>query len=248
MTSLRLGLARAAALGFLLLASPAAVAEFSPAQRAEILEILRDALRKDPSILRQAIEALQADETRTQEEAARTALAAERAKLIDPADPVGGNANGDVTIVEFFDIRCGYCRRMEPVMTDLLRQDRNIRRVYKDLPILGPASVLGAKALLAAQSQGGYEKLRDILMKTTAEPTRESLRAEAQKLGLDGEKLLRDMESPAVQARINANLAQAQRLGIRGTPAMIIGDALIPGAVDLAEMRKSVAAARVLPR
>jgi len=223
-------------------------AEFTPAQRAEIVEILREALRKDPSILRQAVEALQADEGRQQEEAARTALAAERSRLVDPADPVGGNPKGDVTIVNFFDVRCGYCRRLEPTIADLLRQDRNVRVVFKDLPILGPASMLGAKALLAAQAQGGYEKLRDALMKSTAEPTRDSLRAEAQRLGMDGEKLLRDMDSPGVQARITANLALAQRLGIRGTPAMVIGDTLIPGAVGLAELREAVATARKATR
>lgn len=219
-------------------------AEFSPAQRAEMVEILREALRKDPSILRQAIEALQADEGRAQEEASRAALAAERSSLVDPADQVAGNPKGDVTIVEFFDVRCGYCRRMEPAMTELLRQDRNVRLIYKDLPILGPASVLGAKALIAAQAQNGYEKLRDALMKSNAEPTRDNLRAEAQRLGLDGDKILRDMDSPAVQARITANLALAQRLAIRGTPAMIIGDTVIPGAVDLAELQKTVALAR----
>ena len=219
-------------------------AEFSPAQRAEMVEILREALRKDPSILRQAIEALQADEGRAQEEASRAALAAERSSLVDPADQVAGNPKGDVTIVEFFDVRCGYCRRMEPAMTELLRQDRNVRLIYKDLPILGPASVLGAKALIAAQAQNGYEKLRDALMKSNAEPTRDNLRAEAQRLGLDGDKILRDMDSPAVQARITANLALAQRLAIRGTPAMIIGDTVIPGAVDLAELQKTVALVR----
>ncbi len=222
----------------------AGAAEFTPAQRAEMIEILREALRTDPTILRQAIDALQADEGRAQAEATRAALAAERARLVDPADAIGGNPKGDVTIVEFFDIRCSYCRRLEPVMAELLRQDRNVRLVYKDLPILGPASTLGAKALIAAQGQGAYEKLRDALMKVGPEPTRESIRAEAQRLGLDGEKLLRDMESPAVQARITVNLALAQRLNIRGTPAMIIGDTLIPGAVELADLRQAVAAAR----
>lgn len=225
-----------------------AAAEFSPAQRAEIIAILREALRKDPSILRQAIEALQADEGRAQEESGRAALAAERSRLIDPADQVAGNPKGDVTIVEFFDVRCGYCKRLEPTMAELLRQDKNIRLIYKDLPILGPASMLGAKALIAAQGQNGYEKLRDALMRSNAEPTRENLRAEAQRLGMDGDKILRDMDSPAVQARITANLALAQRLAIRGTPAMIIGDTIIPGAVDLAELQKAVATARAAPR
>lgn len=235
------------ALALLLLAfAPftALAAEFTPAQRAEIVEILREALRKDPSILREAVAAIQADEARSQDEAARAALVAERSRLVDPNDPVGGNPKGDVTIVEYFDVRCGYCRKLEPAMAELLRQDRNVRLVYKDLPILGPGSTLGAKALLAAQVQGGYEKLRAVLMTSAPEPTRDNIRAEAVKLGLDADKLLRDMDSPSVAARIAANLAQSNRLGIRGTPAMVIGDVMIPGAIDIAELREAVAAAR----
>jgi protein-disulfide isomerase len=230
-----------------------AAAEFTPAQRAELVQILRDALKQDPSILRDAIEALQADEGRHQAEAARSALAAVRSQLVDPADPVAGNKQGDVTIVEFFDTRCPYCRRLEPAMADLLRQDSGVRLVFKDLPILGPASLLGAKALLAAQfqeghPQGAYEKLRGQLMNPGPEPTREAILAIARQLGLDPEKLARDMETPAIQARIDANLALAHRLGIQGTPAIIIGDALIPGAVELAELRQSVATARATRR
>ena len=133
-----------------LLSLPARAAEFTPAQRAEIVQILRDALKQDPSILRDAVTAMQTDEGDRQ----RAALAAAKDTLVDPADPVGGNPKGDVTIVEFFDTRCPYCRKLEPTMADLLARDHGVRLVYKDLPILGPASVLGSKALLAAQSRG----------------------------------------------------------------------------------------------
>jgi protein-disulfide isomerase len=134
---------------------PVHAAEFTPAQRAEIVQILRDALKQDPSILRDAVGALQADEGDRQQAASRAAIAAVRDTLIDPADPVAGNPTGDVTIVEFFDTRCPYCRKLEPAMDELLAGDHGVRLVYKDLPILGPASVLGSKALLAAQQQGG---------------------------------------------------------------------------------------------
>ena len=136
-----------------LLGLPTQASEFTAAQRAEIVQILRDALKQDPSILREAVDALQADDGKNQ----RAALAAAKDSLVDPADPVNGNPNGDVTIVEFFDTRCPYCRKLEPSMAELLAHDHGVRLVYKDLPILGPASVLGSKALLAAQRQGGYE-------------------------------------------------------------------------------------------
>ena len=224
----------------LLFAAPAMADEFTPAQRAEIVQILRGALKQDPSILRDAVGALQADDGDHQ----RAALAAAKDSLVDPADPVAGNAHGDVTIVEFFDTRCPYCRKLEPTMADLLARDRGVRLVYKDLPILGPASVLGSKALLAAQKQGGYEKLRDAIMAAPPQTTKAIVQEAAQRVGLDWKRLERDMDDPAIQARINVNLQLARSVGIEGTPALVIGGELIPGAVDLAELRKAVTTAR----
>jgi protein-disulfide isomerase len=214
--------------------------EFTPAQRTEIVRIMRDALKQDPSILRDAVAALQADETGKQKEL----LAAAKNSLIDPADPVGGNPQGDVTIVEFFDTRCPYCRKMEPTMADLLARDHGVRVVFKDLPILGPASVLGSKALLAAQKQGGYEKLRDAIMAAPPQTTEAMIKEAAQHLGLDWARLQHDMTDPAIQRRIDANLKLARSIGIEGTPALIIGGELIPGAVEGDELRSAIAKAR----
>jgi protein-disulfide isomerase len=214
--------------------------EFTPAQRAEIVKIMREALKQDPSILRDAVAALQADETGRQKEA----LAAAKNTLIDPADPVGGNPQGDVTIVEFFDTRCPYCRKLEPTMADLMARDHGVRVVFKDLPILGPASVLGSKALLAAQKQGGYEKLRDAIMAAPPQTTEAMIKDAVQHLGLDWTRLQHDMGDPAIQRRIDANLKLARSVGIEGTPALIIGGELIPGAVDGEELRSAIAKAR----
>ncbi|HEY7578264.1 MAG TPA: DsbA family protein [Acetobacteraceae bacterium] len=214
--------------------------EFTPAQRAEIVKIMRDALKQDPSILRDAVAALQADETGRQKEM----LAAAKNSLIDPADPVGGNPRGDVTIVEFFDTRCPYCRKLEPTMADLLARDHGVRVVFKDLPILGPASVLGSKALLAAQRQGGYEKLRDAIMAAPPQTTEAMIKDAAQHLGLDWTRLQHDMADPAIQRRIDANLKLARSVGIEGTPALVIGGELIPGAVEGDELRSAIAKAR----
>ena len=223
---------------------PVHAAEFTPAQRAEIVQILRDALKQDPSILRDAVGALQADEGDRQQAASRAAIAAVRDTLIDPADPVAGNPTGDVTIVEFFDTRCPYCRKLEPAMDELLAGDHGVRLVYKDLPILGPASVLGSKALLAAQQQGGYEKLRAAIMAAPPDTSKPIIQAATQQLGLDWKRLEHDMDDPAIAARIQANLKLAHAIGIEGTPALVIGGEMIPGAVDLAQLQKSVATVR----
>ena len=226
-------------------ANPTRAADaFDPAQRAEIVRIVRDALATDPSILRDAVAALQTAERQQQEVDAAARVAANFGKLVDPADPVTGNPRGDVTIVEFFDVRCPYCKRMEPPMAELLAQDRRVRLIYKDLPVLGPASMLGARALLAAQKQGRYEPMRDALMRTTAPITDDTIRAEAQKLGLDRARLIKDMDDPVIAARLEANLALAASLAIQGTPALVVGNTLLPGAVDLTELKRAVALAR----
>ncbi|MCX7684648.1 MAG: DsbA family protein [Acetobacteraceae bacterium] len=239
-----------AALAALLLLAGAAVAQpLSEAQREEVVRILRDVLTRDPSILRDAIAAMQADDERREAEARRDAIRAEAAALLrDPADPVRGNPAGDVTIVEFFDVRCTFCRRLHPELEALIAADRGVRVVMKDLPILGPQSVWAARALLAAHRQGGYARLQDALLRMRGEPTEAAIQAEARRLGLDWQRLRRDMEDPAIMARIEANIALAQRLGISGTPALVIGDTLVPGAVDQRSLAAMVAAARAAQR
>jgi len=223
-----------------LLSQAAGATEFTPAQRAEIVQILRDALKQDPSILRDAVSAMQADESDRQ----RATLEAVKDSLVDPRDPVAGNPQGDVTIVEFFDTRCPYCRKLEPAMAELLVHDHGVRLVYKDLPVLGPASVLAAHALLAAQQQNGYDKLRAALMHAPPDYTREEVLAMARKVGLNPDRLAHDMDDPAIATRLDANLALASALGIDGTPALVVGDVLVPGAIELSELEKDIATAR----
>jgi len=222
---------------------------FSPAQRGEMVEILRQALREDPSILRDALASLEAAETRDRAVAAARTLTAERDALArNPADAVRGNPRGDVTVVEFFDVRCGYCRQLTPALTELIRRDPQVRLVLKDLPILGPNSVVASRALIAAQRQGKYGELHDALMTLSGEVAEPQIRREAERLGLDWARLRRDMDDPAVMARIDANLALARRIGVEGTPAMVIGDRLVGGAVPVETLVQMVAAARAAGR
>ncbi len=223
----------------------AAAQSFTPAQRQEIVGILREALRSDPSILRDALEAVQNAEEMHRSEQARTAIARNREALTrNPADPVRGNPNGAITVVEFFDARCPYCKRMPPVLAELLRRNRDVRIVVKDMPILGPNSLLASRALLAAQRQGKYHEYHDALLGTREDITEPALQREAQKLGLDWARLRRDMEDPGIRDRLAANLALARELGIEGTPAFVIGNLLEPGAADLARLEALLAEAR----
>lgn len=229
------------------LAPGAALAQaLSPAQREEVLELLRRALREDPSILRDALGALESAEERDRAEAQLRAIEAHRAALFNDAElPVKGNPQGGLAIAEFFDARCGFCKRLHPVMAQLLAEDRDIRVVMLDLPILGPNSLLASRAMLAAQRQGGrHPRLADALLRLSEEPTEPVIRREAERAGLDWARLRRDMDDPAIGRRIQRNMELAQALGIQGTPALVIGRQLIPGAVDLPALRAAVAQAR----
>ncbi len=238
----RPALARRALLATLL-ATPAAAQGLSEAQRAEVLDLLRRALREDPSILREALGALdEADQQDRAEQQRRAIREHAQALFRDPADPFKGNAQGRIVMVEFFDARCGFCKRMHPVMEELLRRNRDIRVVLKDLPVLGAASLVASRALLAAQRQNRYLPLYDALLRLREETTEPVLRREAERVGIDWARLRRDMEDAAVTRRIEANLALARALDIQGTPAFVLGETLVPGAVELRDLERLIGA------
>jgi protein-disulfide isomerase len=232
-----------AALIAILQGEGAMAADFTAQQRAEIVRIVREALKKDPSILREAVEALQSNESERQAVAARETISANHDALYSQADPAGGGAKPDVTIVEFLDPRCPYCRHLAPAMASLLEHDTGIRVIYKDMPILGPPSVLASRALLAADRQGRYELLLTAVMTGSPDITEDSLRAHAERLGLDWPRLQRDMADPAIEARLDGNRRLAKVLGIEGTPAFVVGDRLVVGS-DLTEVQGAIAALR----
>jgi protein-disulfide isomerase len=213
---------------------------FTPAQREAIVQILHQALTADPSILRDAITALQADEEK-QEKARIRALSA------DTTDPTAGNPAGDVTVVEFYDPRCPYCRSVHQTVENLLQGDHGIRLLFKDIPVLGPASDLASRAILAARNQGAYLKMQTALMGDPAQPSLDGIRKTAASLGLDANRLVADMDAPAIRQQIDANLHLARQLHVQGTPVFFIGDQSIPGAVDQAQLESAVIEARKHP-
>jgi protein-disulfide isomerase len=164
--------------------------------------------------------------------------------LNDPAAPVGGNPAGDVTLVEFFDYNCPYCRRVAPTVAELEETDSALRVVYKEFPILGPGSQFAARAALAARRQGKYVPFHNTLMQATEQVTEETVMAIARDVGLDTEQLTADMRDPAIQDAIGRNLQLANALGITGTPSFIIGEEVVPGAVDLRTLQSLITRAR----
>ena len=233
--------------GVVLAASAPARAE--PAEAADlpveqIEKIVREYLLREPEVIYQAIQELQRRQAEAAAAQQRAAIAANQGKLLDdPTSPVGGNPDGDVTLVEFFDYRCAYCRRVVSSMRALLEEDSGLRVVFKELPVLGPDSVRAARAALASRRQAGYVPFHFALM-TTDDLSLQGIRAAAEAVGLDPDRLEADMAAPEVLAAIQANYALANELGIEGTPAFVIGDQLIPGAVDKGRLEQLIDEAR----
>jgi protein-disulfide isomerase len=239
----------AALLGAALLgatAPPAAADDaLPPAQKDAFEKLIHDYLLGHPEVL---IEALQAAEDKMKEQAddrAKQAIAALQNDLLaDPEAPVVGNPKGDVTLVEFFDYRCPYCKQVSPSLQALVKEDAKLRVVYKEFPVLGRESVFAARAALAARKQGKYEPFHNALMGLKGQLGDEVVLKTAGAVGIDVGKLKADMAAPDIEAQIRRNHELAQSLDIRGTPAFIVGSTLIPGAVDVATLRRKIAEAR----
>lgn len=210
----------------------------------EVERIVKDYLLREPEVLYEALQELQRRRDSAEAERQRAVIAERRAELVGRAeDPALGDPAGDVTIVEFMDYRCGYCRSMAPALRALLEQDRRVRLVVKDFPILGPDSVTAARAALAARKQGRFGELHWALYQARdlSEPAILEL---ARRQGLDADRLARDMRAPEVEQALERTRALAEELGISGTPSFVVGDTLIPGAAPVARLAELIAKAR----
>jgi protein-disulfide isomerase len=217
----------------------------TPQQRQEVETVIRDYLKNNPEFLIEVLQAADEKQQANQLARAKETIVRERQTLTgNPADPVGGNPKGDVTIVEFFDYRCPYCKQVKPIVEQVLSQDRNVRVVYKEFPILGRDSLYASRAALASRAQGKYLAFHHALMGVRGQLNEEAVMTAARGSGLDVEKLKRDMQDPAIEKMIAENHQLAERIGIRGTPAFIIGDELAPGAVDAGSLKSMIDKAR----
>jgi protein-disulfide isomerase len=220
---------------------PAAAADLTVEQ---IEKIVRDYLMREPEVVLEALQEMQRREAEAAAERQRAAIAKNQKQLLDdPHSPIAGNPDGDVTVVEFFDYRCTYCRRVVSSLRELLDEDRGLRVVLKDMPVLGPDSVRAARAALASRKQDGYVPFHFALM-ATDDLSLAGIRATAKAVGLDPDRLEADMEAPEVNAVLEANYALAQELGIEGTPAFVIDGQLIPGAIEKARLEHLIDEAR----
>ena len=210
-----------------------------------IKELVLEAIRENPGIVFAAAQLFEQQQQALQAQAAAQVLDTEKATLEnDPNAPVLGNPDGDVTVVEFFDYNCPYCRRVKPEMEALLAADPNVRVVYREWPILGDGSVFAARAALASRNQGKYEEFHWAMMQLKERAEEASILRTAEDIGLDVAQLRRDMNGPEIEEHIQTSMRLAQSLGFSGTPSFVIGDSLAPGLIQADQMIELVDQAR----
>lgn len=220
--------------------SPSAI-QADTLSEERVKELVYEAIRENPGIVLEAVEILRGREAQAQAAAQSDVLSNNRQILEnDPNAPVLGNPDGDVTVVEFFDYNCPYCRRAKPAIQELLAFDPNVRLVYREWPILGDGSVFAAKAALASRNQGKYEEFHWAMMGMTGRAEEASVLRIAKEIGLDIEQLKTDMESAEIEEHIQTSMQLTQSLGFSGTPSFVIGDNLVPGLVESSELIRLV--------
>ena len=220
-------------LGFLVLAlalTGASKAQADALSSDQIKDVVRELLREEPELVFEALRTLQERQERQQAEAQAQQLSQLGERLrYNEADPVMGNPDGEIVIVEFFDYACGFCKRAHPVLQEAVESRGNVRWVLKEFPILGEGSVTAARYSLAAKALGGYAAFHDALMKHRGALNEGAVRSAADQAGLDFDALTEEAGKPIVSAILQENQTLAQMLGIRGTPYMLIGEEAFPG-------------------
>lgn len=216
--------------------------------KSEFERRAHDYLVEHPEVIAEAIDRLRAQQSERQAAQAQTAVRARAVDVFrDPDSPVGGNANGNATLVEFFDYNCPYCRQMAPLMAQAEAADPQLRIVYKEFPILGPGSVFAAKAALAANNQGKYVAFHQALYQIRGAVDEAKVLDVAGKLGLNVGRLKTDMQAPAIETQLSKNLDLARALGINGTPGFVVADKVFTGATDLKSLQTVIEASRKSP-
>ena len=241
----------AAVLACTMLVAPAAVnaQSFNDQQKTELQSIIREYLVQHPEVLQEAMAELEKRQVAAEAEKTKAAVKNNAQTLFDSSrQVVVGNAQGDVTLVEFFDYNCGYCKRALTDLTDLMKDDSKLRVVLKEFPVLGPGSQEAAQVAIAARMQDKsgkkYFDFHQRLLSGRGQADRARALAAAKEAGFDMAKLERDVASPEVKATIEENMKLAEQLGLNGTPSYVVGSDVVVGAVGLEALKGKVKAAR----
>ncbi|MGD9805892.1 MAG: DsbA family protein [Hyphomicrobiaceae bacterium] len=209
----------------------AAASPFDAKQKAAIESIIKSYLLEHPEVMLDVQAALEEKMEKIQNEKMKVALSSNAAEIFrDPSAPIAGNPSGDVPVVEFFDYNCGYCKRAFSDVAQLVDDDKKIKLILRELPILSKGSEEASRVALAARKQGKYWPMHQALISLRGEANEQTSLRAAEKLGLDMAQLKKDMASEEVTEEINRVRELARKMGIQGTPHFLIGDRVIAGA------------------
>lgn len=216
----------------------------APMDRPAVEGIIREYILAHPEVIVEAVSNLREREKAEEARKGQEALVLHRERFQGNGEDalLLGNPQGDRVLVEFLDYACGYCKAAEEEIRGLIKADSRVKLVVMQFPILGPGSVLAAKAAMASKRQGKFAPLHLAFMGHRGAINEDVVMRLARSVGLDTEVLKRDMDTPAIRAMIEGNMALAGELGINGTPAFIAGGKLIPGVVDSDSLKKLLAA------
>lgn len=229
-------------------ALPAQAQTFTDGQKDQIRSVIRDYLLKNPEVLQEAMVELEKKQ-KDAEKAAQTAAMKDFSGALtnSPRNIVVGNPQGDVTVVEFFDYNCGYCKRAAADLRDMMKSDPKLRVVLRDFPVLGPESVEASLVAIAAKNQikpDKYWEFHQKLLDGRGRVGKEKAIAVAKEFGADAAKLEKDMQSPEVRAALEETMRIGDALKLQGTPAFIVGDEIIFGAVGEGPLKAAIASVR----
>jgi protein-disulfide isomerase len=236
----------AAAFGFLFSAAPAGA--LTDKDRPEIEAIVKEYLLKNPEVLRDALDVLEKRQAQEEQGKQRQAISSNAKLIFDSArGPLFGNPQGDVTLVEFFDYNCGYCKRAMQDVMQLSKEDPKLKVVFKEFPVLGPGSVDAAKVAVAVRMQdkgGKYVEFHRRLLGGRGEANKERALAAAKDAGFDMARIEKDLQSPEIDATLKESAQLAESLGLSGTPTFVIADELVIGAQGYDALKSKIDAAR----
>lgn len=215
------------------------------AQKEEIQAIVKDYIMSNPQVILDTVEQYRMEQEKLLEKNAQESLSDYKEYFARDDLTIAGNPDGDITVVEFFDYNCGYCRKAFEDVRKIIQTDPNVRVVFQEMPILSPSSKTMAQIALAAHEQGKYFEMHTAFMDHRGNQSDEVFYNLAKDVGLDMDQLKKDMVSPKVTAVIGKSADMGRKLGIRGTPGFIIGDEIYPGYIGLEAMKKAISDARM---
>jgi len=232
----------AAALSF---AVPAVSAEsFTEEQKAEIETLFKKFLADNPESILESVDNFRAEQERQTQQSAQDSLKKYQEYFARDDMPMAGNPEGDVTVVEYFDYNCGYCKKAFADIRKIIDEDKNVRVVFQEMPILSPSSRTMATLALAAHRQGKYFEMHTALMDHRGSQSDEAFYKVAESIGLDMDKMKAEVKAEEIMAEVQKTLDMARELGIKGTPGFIIGDRIYPGYIGLEGVKNAIADAR----